>query len=279
MRRLFFLLAVSGIFMSGLFANLALANTAIAVVDFDNGKVCTPQEAVAMTDLFRNQLVQSEKADIVDRKHMDAVITEYKFQMSDWANPSKIKQIGKRIGADYLMTGKFDKLGENPYLLVNMLDVETGKILYSSRLNMTDWEEFDYKVEGFAGEFIKKLPAPAASKNIFTGKWSAVISHNNIMDSYSFIFTDTNRCTVKVESISDDKELTAEGQGTYSYDSNSSIFKITVVLKNSKIPHLKNIQWSSVIALENSNRSFNMLVKPENNKNNQVRATFTKETK
>ena len=272
MKKFFFLAAA----LVALTANAAFANTSIAVVDFDDGKVCTKQEAGAMTDLFRNQLVQSGGADIVDRKHMEQVIAEYKFQMSDWANPAKIKQLGKRIGADYLMLGKFNTLANKPFLLVNMLDVETGKIHYSSRLNLEDWGEYDHEVKAYAKEFADKIPVGTGTgTGVLAGTWSTVITHNNIIDSYKFVLTDTNRCTVRVKSLSGDDEYVAEGQGTYSYD--GTIFKITVVLKNSEIAHLKMIQWSAVTKIDKSGRSFNMLVQPDSGKDNTVRATFTKE--
>jgi hypothetical protein len=85
-----------------------------------------------MTDLFRNELIRSGKADIVDRKNMDKIIVEMRFQMSDWVNPSRVKQICLMIGADYLITGNFDMLGNNLYLVVQMLDIETARAVYSS---------------------------------------------------------------------------------------------------------------------------------------------------
>lgn len=44
------------------------SHPSIAVIDFDSGNYCTVQKAAIMTDLFRNELIRSGKADIVDRK-------------------------------------------------------------------------------------------------------------------------------------------------------------------------------------------------------------------
>ncbi|MDR2158463.1 MAG: hypothetical protein LBP23_00170, partial [Treponema sp.] len=71
------------------------------------------------------------------------------------------------------------------------------------------------------------------------------------------------------------REIAEEGQGTYSYD--GVILKISAAFKNSKIPHIGAIQWASVISIGAGNTSFNMLVKPTNTVDNQVRVTFTKE--
>jgi hypothetical protein len=181
------------------------------------------------------------------------------------------EQIGQMIGADYLMTGNFDILGSNLYLVVQLLDIETARAVYSSRMILTTWEEYDWKVKGFADEFIKKLPA----ENIFTGAWTTDILHDGIIDTYTITFDGANRCAVKVNSLMNEREITQEGQGTYAYDGN--ILKITAVLRNSKIPHINNIQWTGVISISDGNRSFNMLAKPISTGNNQVRVTFTKE--
>jgi TolB-like protein len=243
----------------------------IAIINFDSGDYCTVQKAGIMTDLFRNELIRSGRADIIDRKNIDKIIAEYKFQMSDWVNPERVKQIGKMIGVDYLMTGNFDMLGNNLYLVVQMIDIETARVIYSSRMILSTWEEYDWKVRGFAEEFINKFPV----KNIFIGAWTADILYNGIIDTYTITFTETNRCAIKITSLINGQEIVGEGQGTYAYDGN--ILKITAALRNSKIPHVNSIQWSSVISISDDNKSFNMLAKPAGTGTNQVRVTFTKE--
>jgi TolB-like protein len=250
---------------------MVFANPSIAVIDFDSGDYCTAQKAAIMTDLFRNELIRSGRADIVDRRNMDRIIAEMRFQMSDWANPSRVKQIGLMIGADYLMTGNFDMLGDNLYLVVQMLDIETARAVYSARLILASWEEYDWKVQGFAGEFIRKIPA----ENIFTGTWTASLLHDGLIDHYTITFTGANRCSVQVSSLENGRETFGEGQGVYAYDGN--ILKITAVLRNSTIPHIHSIQWASVIAIVEGSQSFNILVKPSSASNTQVRLTFTRE--
>jgi hypothetical protein len=152
-----------------------------------------------------------------------------------------------------------------------MLDIETARAVYSSRMILATWEEYDWKVRGFASEFIGKLPA----ENIFTGTWTTDIPHDGIIDTYTITFTGANRCTVQAVSLAGGRETSAEGQGTCSFD--GSILKITAALRNSKIPHITGIQWSSVISIAGGSRSFNMLAKPNSASSNQVRITFTKE--
>jgi TolB-like protein len=259
------------VFVFSVAAGVVFALPSVAVLDFASGNFCTEQEALVMTGLFRNEMVRSGRADVVDRRHLDAIKSEITFQMSDWTDPAKIKQAGRMLGADYLVFGSFGVMGGTGYLQIEMTDVETARILHSSRVTMVAWREFDHKVGPLAKEFTDKLPA----ENIFTGSWTADIPHDGIIDTYTVTFSGANRCTVRVTSLVDKREIIAEGQGTYSFDGN--ILKMAVALRNSKIPHINGIQWTSVISIGEGSRSFNMLAKPTSTENNQVRVTFTKE--
>jgi hypothetical protein len=268
MKKVLIILALS------LSAPLVFALPSVAVVDFDSGSFCTVEEALVMAGLFRNEMVRSGRADVVDRRHLDAVKSEIKFQMSDWTDPAKIKQAGRMLGADYLVFGTFGIMGGTGYLHIEMTDVETARILHSSRVTLNTWREFDSKVGPLAKEFTGRLPA----ENIFNGTWTADIPHDGIIDAYTITFTGPGRCTVSVTSIpnsGDFGEKTAEAAGTYSFD--GDILKITANFRNSAIPHITAVQWSSVISIGAGNRSFNMLAKPTSAASNQVRVTFTKE--
>jgi TolB-like protein len=247
------------------------ATPSVAVIDFDSGSFCTAQEASVMTDAFRNELVRAGRADVVDRNHTEQLKAEMRFQMSDWVDPSKIKQAGHLLGVEYFAFGNFGIMGGTGYLQVQMTEIETGRILYSARMTLNYWQEFDQKVRAFTQEFVSRFPA----ENIFTGAWTSDILHDGIIDTYTITFTGANRCTVRVTSLVNRREITEEGQGTYSY--NDDILRITAVFRNSKIPHISSIQWSSVISIDGGNTSFNMLAKPTSTSTQQVRVSFVKD--
>ena len=62
------------------------ANPTVAVLEFESNNYCTAQNALIMTDLFRNELVRSGRADIVDRRNMERIKDEFRLQMSDYFN-------------------------------------------------------------------------------------------------------------------------------------------------------------------------------------------------
>ena len=102
------------------------------------------------------------------------------------------------------------------------------------------------------------------------------VLHDDIIDIYTITFSDSTRCNIKVTSLKDGVEITEEGLGTYSYNGNDKSLEIRAVFKNSKIPHIKNIQWLSVISLDSGSNSFNMMIKPRST-TPLMRVTFTKE--
>jgi len=261
MKRTFLLLCL-------VFAGFALyaANPAVAVLDFESNNYCTAQNAVVMTDLFRNELVRSGRADIVDRRNIERIKTELKFQNSDYVDPARMKRFGQMIGADILMIGNFNMLGNRLFLIVEMLDVETARITYSDRMYLNSWEEYDRKVKEFAASFISRFP----KAEIFSGTWTSIMSYEGAINSYEITFTGKGRCMVKIESDMGSQEA----QGTYTYD--GTVFSLNVVFRNAQIPNQGSIQWSSVLTFNESNSAFNILAKPAVNAS-QVRATFTKQ--
>ncbi|MDR2158572.1 MAG: hypothetical protein LBP23_00725 [Treponema sp.] len=239
---------------------------AVAVLTFASGNYCTEENAAIMTALFRNDLVRSGRAAVVDRGNTDAVIAELKFQMSDWANPARIKRLGQMAGADYLVTGNFDLLGNTLHLVAQMIDVETGRIFHSSRMALAGWEEYDRKVKGFAAEFAAKLPQP----NIFAGEWEAYVDNA----AYTVLFMHSNMCIITVKALQDGTEIVEDCNGTWSFDDH--IIRINGVFRNSKIRGLGGINWTSVYTFNNSgNSSFNMLITPHG-ASAPVRASFAR---
>jgi len=245
---------------------ILFANPAAAVLDFESNNYCTAQNAIIMTDLFRNELVRSGRADIVDRHNIERIKAELRFQNSDYVDLVRMKSLGKMIGADYLITGSFDMLGSKLYLVVQMLDVETARIFFSSRMEIGAWEEYDRKIKPFAAEFTAKFPTP----EIFTGTWLATVEYNGSFDTYEITFTGGGRCTVKISN----GLVSQETAGTYTYD--GTIFKLNAIFRNAAISYQNNIQWTAVLTFNENNTAFNLNAKPATNAKQQ-RFTFIRQ--
>ena len=284
-----------GVGMKNLLVLLSLAfvvsaKPTIAVVDFETNNYGTAQKARIITDLFRNELVRSGKADIVDRNNIQRVKNELKFQMSDYADPARMKQFGKMVGADNLIIGNFEMLGSNLHLVVKMLDVETAILVYSSQMSITSWDEYEHKIKPLANEFIKKFETmpqnTAALMARFIGTWTANVEYEGGWDTYEIEFQANNRAVVRITGSSaakptflvdggeEDNAVIQETNGSFSFADN--VFKLNAAFRNPKLPHIRNISWSSVASFNSSNTAFNILIRPNPNSKQQVRITFTK---
>ncbi|MGE3727732.1 MAG: FlgO family outer membrane protein, partial [Candidatus Sericytochromatia bacterium] len=65
---------------------------------------------------------------LVERAELAQVIKEQAFMQSLMADPENAPRIGKLVGADYMITGSYQKIGERIQVNLRLVQVETGEI-------------------------------------------------------------------------------------------------------------------------------------------------------
>jgi TolB-like protein len=65
---------------------------------------------------------------LVERAELAQVIKEQAFMQSLMADPDNAPRIGKLVGADYMITGSYQKIGERIQVNLRLVQVETGEI-------------------------------------------------------------------------------------------------------------------------------------------------------
>ena len=104
----------------------------------------------ALTDLMINALINSNRFRVFERRKLENLVTEQGFQyFSGLVDPSTAVQLGKMVGAHFVVTGSVTgissggregvrvgpvKIGSGATLVtltVRIVDVQTGEILYS----------------------------------------------------------------------------------------------------------------------------------------------------
>ena len=65
--------------------------------------------------------------EVYDRTSFDAIMSEQNFQRSGAVSDSQIKKLGEMAGVQYVVVSEAAAEGNDLYILVKMLDVETGK--------------------------------------------------------------------------------------------------------------------------------------------------------
>jgi curli biogenesis system outer membrane secretion channel CsgG len=90
----------------------------IAVLNFDFGSIQqwwsgNQDIGTGISDLLVDELVNDGSFRVIERKRLDAILAEQNLAQSDRAAPSEktIVQIGKLLGARYIVTGSVTKFG------------------------------------------------------------------------------------------------------------------------------------------------------------------------
>ncbi|MCX5784961.1 MAG: PorV/PorQ family protein [Elusimicrobia bacterium] len=102
----------------------------IAVADF-TAKNVSQSDASIVADFLRTEMVGTGLFNVMDRNNMDAVLAEQKFQNSGCTDQECVAQMGKLLNVQRMAVGSLSKLLDIYYITVNLIDVETGKILAS----------------------------------------------------------------------------------------------------------------------------------------------------
>ena len=132
------------ILLSILLTTFLFAREYIAIIDFE-GIGVSEGEARALTQRLTSEIISLEMYQIVERSEMKRLLDEQKFQYSGCVDITCAVDIGKLIGAKYIVVGSISKLGNIFSLDSRMISVETGESYISAT----------YTVEGKIEKIIK----------------------------------------------------------------------------------------------------------------------------
>lgn len=96
------------------------------------GKNVSQADASIVADFLRTELVNTERFVVVDRANMDKLLAEAGFQqLSGCTEAECAVQMGKLLNVQQMVVGSVSKLMDTYYITVNLVEVETGKIIAS----------------------------------------------------------------------------------------------------------------------------------------------------
>ncbi|MBQ7159424.1 MAG: hypothetical protein IJS09_08405 [Treponema sp.] len=243
----------------------AFAQT-VAVLGFESDNFCIEERTGTMSDLLTDELVGLPHITVVERKHIDKVTGEMKFQAKPYTDPATAKSLGKMVGADCVIVGSADVFAGTLTVTARTIEVETAKILYSTKMTCDTWSEFNRKLPDFARNLVSVIPVPER----FTGTWTGTVQTDSYTDEYEITFEKKGKCTVRVTPDGNfGSPLTAKGTWSDSDD----ILHINARFKTD-IARLKTMNWAAVYALGDDGESFSMNIRGEGDK--LVRVVFAK---
>ena len=126
--------------------NSLFAREYIAIIDFE--AIGVPEsDAKALTQRLTSEMIEIGEYQIVERSEMKRLMEEQKFQYSGCADIKCAVDIGKMIGAKYMVVGGVSKVGRTYSIDSRMISVESGESYISASFNHQG--EIDYLlVEG-----------------------------------------------------------------------------------------------------------------------------------
>jgi len=100
----------------------------IAVIDLDVAKGLDPSLKVILTNAVIDELVKIGRFEVIDRANRDKILEEQGFQVKDCVEEKCRVDMGKLLGVGKVVTGSMNRLGETSIGMIQLVNVETGKI-------------------------------------------------------------------------------------------------------------------------------------------------------
>ena len=90
-----------------------------------------------ITDALSEAMFNTGKIKIIERKNLETILAEQKFQSSGLVNEQTAKDIGMIAGVDFVCYGTLKDIEDVFTVNARVIDVETGEIAAMSRVNIT----------------------------------------------------------------------------------------------------------------------------------------------
>jgi TolB-like protein len=104
----------------------------VAVLDIIAQKGIDTSAVVPVTESLMEEVVAVRAYVVLDRAYVEQVLKEQEFVLSGLVSDTQVAQAGQYLGADYVVTGKVQLLGESYFLVAKMIEVRTGVIVAQS---------------------------------------------------------------------------------------------------------------------------------------------------
>jgi|GEM_PF-2065490 TolB-like protein len=145
----------------------------IAVTDFTGlqGDVTELGRFIA-EELSIELMNNVKKFEIIDRNHLKSIMKEHKFAMSGLVDPKTIKEVGKIVGVDAIITGSVVPFGDNIKVTCKVIATDTARVISAGKINIAKTKAIDELLAKEIGDGVKSKSEsnahkiPEGSKNV-----------------------------------------------------------------------------------------------------------------
>lgn len=216
----------------------------IAVSTFDTKGNVSKDDADIITEMFITNLV-SQGVNVIDRANFDKIMSEMKFQTSDWSDSAKTSELGKVLNATAVIRGQIMQTPSNVIITVTLLDVKTAKILSSATETAKDLQYLytkyysNYSSRDYIMELCKTIKAKIPEPEPIIGTWRTRTEFRMYSDSMGvgYVYFVWNN---------DSTRITAKTNGecfiTFKNDGTLQISKLTYPVVEITCPKIRDWQ-------------------------------------
>ncbi|MEK7475449.1 MAG: CsgG/HfaB family protein [Candidatus Coatesbacteria bacterium] len=121
----------------------------LAVAAFEPQNV-SAGDASVISDLIRNELVREGTFNVIEKANMDKVLAEQAFQQTGCTTSECAVKLGKLLNVRFLVVGSFGKIMDSFLVGMRVVDIETGRIVYSDAAQGKSLSEIQEGIRGLA---------------------------------------------------------------------------------------------------------------------------------
>lgn len=107
----------------------------LAVLDLQDGGSIGPDAqdlsrlGVGLAMMLTTEMSRNDRVTMVERDQIQDIVAEHRLNLSGMVDPSTAAEVGRLLGAKYVLLGGFTDVFSNLRIDVRVVDVETGRII------------------------------------------------------------------------------------------------------------------------------------------------------
>ena len=141
--------------------HIAFAQEVIAVVDFESLRV-DKSVGRALAEIVRTELIGTDKFIVLERGELEKVLTEQELSMSGVTDSETAVEVGKLVGAEFVLVGSISRLGNTYILNVRLIKVESGEATLGKKLEGKSEDDLSSMASQIAFSVAGVEPPPVA---------------------------------------------------------------------------------------------------------------------
>jgi len=128
----------------------------VAVMDLAPQNV-SAGDAGVISDILRSELVKVGTLNVLERQNMQKILAEHAFQQTGCTSEECAVKLGKLLNVQRMIAGSLGKLGDQYYVNARIVDIQTGKVVWSDSAEASSASSLAKKMPSLASRLGKKL--------------------------------------------------------------------------------------------------------------------------